>query len=148
MKIKLPLVSIVVLGFTSGCAKNEVNMPLVFGQSHTVGVSISGPAADQGLDLTLGYKDKDFAIVPVTVVQANGDSTLVKSTAEKNHQDALSVLGQFELNTDAKQADVGLGKFFATGLAAKKLADGFAHKMGLPETNKQKPKSLTTGEAE
>ncbi|MCL1037360.1 hypothetical protein L2750_09350 [Shewanella submarina] len=146
MKITLAFASIAILGLTCGCATNGVNMPLVFGQSHTVGVSMSGTTADQGVDLTVGYKDKDIAIVPVTVKQANGDSTLIKSTAE-NHQDALSVLGQFELNTDAKQAEVGLGKFFATGLAAKKLADGFAHKMGLPKKTQQ-PQPSTTGNEE
>ncbi|HCH5320672.1 hypothetical protein [Vibrio parahaemolyticus] len=134
MKFILAFASIAVLGLTSGCVGNGENMPLVFGQSHTVGVSISGTTVEQGVDLTLGYKDKDIAIVPVTVEQSSGDSTLVKSTAGEDHQDALSVFGQFELNTDAKNAEIGLGKFFATGLAAKKLADGFAHKMGLPPT--------------
>ena len=40
--------------------------------------------------------------------------------------DALSVLGQFEVRSSTRTADVGLGKFFATGLAAQKLADGFS----------------------
>ncbi len=120
----IPLVALL-----GGCASSGTSMPLVFGQSHTVGLSIGGSAADQGVDLTLGYKDKDIAIVPVTVAQKGGANTQIKSSAGAGHEDALSVLGQFELNSDAKQADVGLGKFFATGIAAKTLADGFKEKL-------------------
>lgn len=142
MRNKLVILFISVLVLTSGCATYKTNMPLIFSQSHTVGVSIGGKAADQGVDLTVGYKDSNFAIVPATVKQSNGDSTLVKSTAGQRHQDALSVLGQFEVNTDGKQVQVGLGKFFATGLAAKRLADGFAHKLGYPkETEEQSERS-------
>ncbi len=112
-----------------GCASPKANIPLVFGQSHTVGISIGGSAADQGVDFTLGYKDKDIAIVPVTIEQKDGGNTQIKAKAEVGHEDALSVFGQFELNSDTKQANVGLGKFFATGLAAKVLADGFKEKL-------------------
>jgi len=112
-----------------GCATSNTNLPLVFGQSHTVGLSIGGSATDQGVDLTLGYKDKNVAIVPVTIKQRDGNSTQIKANATKDHLDALSVLGQFELKSDATQANVGLGKFFATGMAAKTLADGFKAKL-------------------
>ena len=45
--------------------------------------------------------------------------------------DSLSVLGQFDFKSDAENAaiNVGLGKFFSTGMAAKKLSDGFAAKL-------------------
>ena len=118
-----------IIGILSGCAASGINMPLVFGQSHTVGISISGSTADQGADLTIGYKDKDIAIVPVTISQKDGANTQVKSSAGAGHEDALSVLGQFELSADAKQVEAGLGKFFATGIAAKTLADGFKAKL-------------------
>ena len=125
---KIGLFSIFAL--LTGCSTVE-NMPLIFGQSQTVGISISSSAADQGGEFTLGYKDRDIAIVPVTVKQSNGDSTLVKSTVS-NSQDAMSVLGQFEINTGthANNANVGLGKFFATGVAAQQLATGFKKKLG------------------
>ena len=42
---------------------------------------------------------------------------------------SLSVLGQFEVDAQAAGPKVGLGKFFATGLAADKLADGFSAKL-------------------
>ena len=47
-----------------GCASPKANIPLVFGQSHTVGISIGGSAADQGVDFTLGYKDKELWVSP------------------------------------------------------------------------------------
>lgn len=112
-----------------GCANNQ-NMPLLFGQSHTVGITIGGSTTEQGVDFTLGYKDKNFAVVPVTVKHANGDSTQIRSQATPGHEDALSVLGQFQVNSDTTAANVGLGKFFATGIAAKTLADGFKAKLG------------------
>lgn len=119
---------------TSACS-TQGNTMLVFGQTQTLGISIGGSATDQGATFTLGYQDKNFAIVPATVRQPDGSSTQVLSTVgnPKNKagqsQDALSVLGQFSVNTSTKSADVGLGKFFATGLAAQKLADGFSEKL-------------------
>jgi hypothetical protein len=117
-----------------GCAAYN-NSPLIFGQAHIVGISISGSAPEQKGEFVLGYKDADIAIVPVSVRQQNGDSTQLKATATKDHQDALSVLGQFSVNatSEVKTTSVGLGKFFATGMAAKKLADGFAAKLGASE---------------
>jgi hypothetical protein len=116
----------------AGCATDPGrNMPLVFGQTQTLGISIGTSTTDPGVDLTLGFKARDIAVVPVTVVQADGGSTLIKSTATDGYQDAFSVLGQFEASAkgEGTGATAGLGKFFATGMAAKKLADGFAGKL-------------------
>lgn len=103
---------------------------LLFGQSHTVGITIGGSTTEQGVDFTLGYKDKNVAVVPVTVKQTNGNSTQIRSQATPGHEDALSVLGQFQVDSDTRAANVGLGKFFATGNAAKTLADGFKARLG------------------
>ncbi len=117
--------------FTSACS-TQGNTMLVFGQTQTLGISIGGSATDQGASFTLGYQDKNFAIVPATVRQADGGATQVvakvgnPNSKQGAGEDALSVLGQFSVNTSSKTADVGLGKFFATGLAAQKLADGFS----------------------
>jgi len=123
---------IIALGFLgisiTGCAEIS-NPPLIFGQSHTVGITVSASAPDQGGELTIGYKDRNFAIIPVTVKQGDGNSTQIKATATANHQDALSVLGQFEVNTKVTGPEASLGKFFATGIAANKLADGFQAKL-------------------
>ena len=125
----------------SGCATTE-NMPLVFGQSQTVGITIGGSATDQGAEFTLGYKDKNFAVVPVTVKQKDGNSTQVRAQASAGFEDALSVLGQFEVTSSTNSNNVGLGKFFATGNAAKTLADGFSSKLSgkdIKQDSSQKP---------
>jgi hypothetical protein len=117
-----------------GACSSSQNMPLIFGQQQTVGISIGASTTDQGGEFVLGYKDKNIAIVPVTVIQKDGSSTLVKSVvagkdAKTPSTDAMSVLGQFEVSSDTKSNNVSLGKFFATGLAAQKLADGFKEKI-------------------
>lgn len=111
-----------------GCASNQ-NLPLVFSQSQTVGISIGADASEQGAEFVFGYKDKNVAVVPVSVQEADGSSSTIGSTSGEEFEDALSVLGQFEVNTKTNQGDVGLGKFFATGAAAKSLADGFSCKV-------------------
>jgi len=128
----------------SGCASIH-NMPLIFGQGHIVGISASGSMPEQKVDLTIGYKDANLAIVPTTVKQGNGDSTQVEATATDGFRDGLSVLGQFEANTNVKtdQASVGLGKFFATGMAAHILAEGFADKLS-SEKKKENQDSKTS----
>ena len=118
-----------------GCQSSSM---LVFGQSQTVGITIGGAASDAGAEMTVGYKDRNVAIVPVALMPEKNatakDAMLVTSTvgAEDGDKDALSVLGQFEVSAKAQDAQVGLGKFFATGLAAQKLADGFACKLADP----------------
>jgi len=119
----------------ASCATNQP-VPLLFAQSHTLGVTIGGTAQEQGVELTLGYRDRDIAVVPVSVPQAGGTNTQLNSTVPADTAsdsavatDAFSVLGQFDTTSDAKAAQVGLGTFFATGLAAQKLADGFSTKL-------------------
>lgn len=124
----LKLMSLVLVATLSGCASNQ-DLPLIFGQSQTVGISIGAGASDQGADFVLGYKDKNVAIVPVTAKDSDGSSVQIASKSGEEFEDALSVLGQFEVKTDTSQGNVGLGKFFATGAAAKSLADGFSCKL-------------------
>ena len=75
-------------------------------------------------------------MVPVTTSQPNGEHTQITSTVgdgQAPDQDSLSVLGQFSVNTEAgsQSSKILLGEFFATGLAAQELADGFATQLGL-----------------
>lgn len=108
------------------------NNHLIFGQNHVIGFELAGPSPEQaGGALTLAYKDRNIAIVPVTVRHDNGHYMPVGGiNAEKTPNsvsDAYSVLGQFEFSGGNEgKTRVGLGKFFATGIAAQKLAEGFA----------------------
>ena len=111
-----------------GCTQGQ-NIPLVFAQTESVGITINTGATQTSPELTLGYRDVDAAVIPVTYSPSSGSvSPLLGKiwTSGGENDDALSVLGQFSVSAQASGACVGLGKFFATGLAAKKLTDGFA----------------------
>lgn len=124
----LILICVVLNSFVLGCAASN-NLPLIFGQSQAIGISIGAAASDQGADFVLGYKDKNIAIVPVSLEISPGSFAKIGSESGKNFEDAFSVLGQFEASSDITKSNVGLGKFFATGAAAKALADGFSDKL-------------------
>ena len=129
------------LALGSGCATNQ-SLPLIFGQSHSVGINIGGNTTEGSVDLTIGYKDRDIAIVPVVMTDANGKVTQLQASVGKGFPagkqvsgadiDAFSVLGQFSVEAKGGGTEVssGLGKFFATGIAARRLADAFACAMG------------------
>ena len=129
---KLHITSIIVGSvLLAGCSTST--MPLVFGQARSIGLDVSGSVApQQSIGISLGYKDDYIAVVPKNErAEAPDDNGHV-------HRDALSVLGQFDLKTKifvgeqtGTTASAGLGNFFATGLAAKTLADGFACKLSL-----------------
>lgn len=123
---------VVVAVFAAGCASNT-DLPLIFGTSNTIGISIGGSAPEQGGDFTIGYKGQDFALVPVSVHQPDGTERQIGVEVDGGqHRDAFSVLGQFKASaaSSGNVPKAGLGKFFATGLAAKTLGDGFAKKLG------------------
>lgn len=122
------LFGIAVSGGLGACG-NLDGANLVFGQQHTLGVSISGSTTDQGGELTLGFKDKNIAVVPVAVKGTDGAIQIVYATTEEDWKDSFSVLGQFEADAKAGSPEVGLGKFFATGQAAQILAEGFRGKL-------------------
>lgn len=137
----------------SGCASDMPrNMPLVFGESITVGIGVGASAADNGGDFTLGFKSKDIAVIPVVVYDQAGNPTLVQAENDERNQaakavqgagdskttttkpaekvsskDALSVLGVFSTDTSGTGRSVGIGKFFATGAAAQRIAEGFSN---------------------
>ena len=113
----------------SGCAEFPKNMPLMFGETISFGVSIAGSAGEQGVDVTLGFKTRDIAIVPVAVETKEGTIEKLTASIVDGNTDAFSVIGQFDSKTDGGTGEIGLGKFFATGSAAQVLADGFRAKL-------------------
>ncbi len=116
----------------AGCSLGP-NPPLIFGQIQSVGFTINGSTTQQGGELTVGYRDFDVAIIPATTAQSGGAVTQVQGTVtdgKATSTDALSVLGQFQVNAQAASPQTSFGKFFATGLAAQKLADGFKAQLG------------------
>lgn len=135
----------------SGCASMPANMPLIFGETLTVGIGMSASTTDQGFDMTVGFKSRDIAIVPVTtkadgsemlkatvtntgatektVITQDGRVEHTKPASTSQSIDAFSVLGQFSSATDVGTRQIGLGKFFATGVAAQILSEGFRVRM-------------------
>lgn len=120
-----------VLGL-SACATS--GSPLIFGEAVNFGVTANVGADSQGFDFTLGYKDKNLAIVPVAIVTDDKVSRIQSHHTQcTKREDALSVFGQFTsqgnwpmLSTEPeKKGAIKLDRFFATGLAAANLADGY-----------------------
>jgi hypothetical protein len=132
-------VPVAVAVLVAGCAGNT-DLPLIFGTSNTIGISIGGSVAEQGGDFTIGYKGQDFALVPVSVHQPDGTEKRIGMDAgagDDKFGDAFSVLGQFSASaarSEKSAPKASLGKFFATGLAAKTLSEGFAKKLGKDRT--------------
>jgi len=127
-----------------GCQQGPNSM-LIFGQTQTLGITVNGSTTSQSAELTVGFRDFDIAVVPTSVAKANGEPMVLKGSVkpgnDKNStdsEDAFSVLGQFDANAKAGTPEVSLGKFFATGVAAKRLADGFAEKMSGAPADKSK----------
>lgn len=151
MKQTVAIVAIAVPMGLVGCSSDfPRNMPLLFAETNTVGISIAATTGDQGGDFTLGYKSRDIAIVPVVVLKPDGSVEQIKgkethpsgSANPQEFEDAYSVLGQFDTKTAGTGHQVGLGRFFATGQAAVYLSEGFQAQ--LANTG---PKSRATGDA-
>lgn len=133
----LPGVAVVLLVSAGGCATDR-DVPLVFGSSNSLGIYIGASVPEQGGDFTIGYKARDFAVMPVTLVNADGTESLVGSQFNNGKAgDSFSVLGQFksEASRTSTGAKTGLGKFFSTGMAASTLAQGFAERLGVNRTS-------------
>lgn len=132
----------------SGCALDR-EQPLMFVQADSLGLTAAAGQSAQGAHVNLGYKGVNFALVPVSVRDADG--RVVKLGAERSGSgacsgagttrdpkvcdfDAFSVFGHFGANEvltgTQPQATLGMQKFFATGIAAEKLAEGFSKKVG------------------
>lgn len=135
---KRSLIAALVAGIGLSACGNTKGADLIFGQQESVGLTISGSAPQQGGGLNLGYSSLDIAVVPV-VIETTGGNIVVKGETKSlddkaesagGLSDALSTIGQFDLDTGANGAvSAGLEKFFATGNAAQILAQGFAEKM-------------------
>src|SRR4051812_18691053 len=63
----------------AGCYQS--NPPLFFAQAHTLGVGVHTSTTQQSADLTLGYKDFDVAIVPVSATDGSGRVVPLTGTA-------------------------------------------------------------------
>lgn len=120
---------------TAGC-NTTASPPLVFVQTQTLGITANASGGQATPELTLGYRDLDIALVPV---DANGTPIgSVQPGSGGQFHDALSVIGQFNATATAGTSpNANLGKFFATGSAAQKMAEGFKAQLSANASPKQ-----------
>jgi len=141
----------------AGCAGST--LPVVFADKTVLGVDISG--SEQGADLSLGFKTRSLSIVPVAVRQKDADGNVTKielivgKGQDKDVRDSFSTFGNFTTNTGVQgvAASVGLGRFFATGVAAQALAEKLGDAMvetakkPTPNANPPAPAAASPGAA-
>lgn len=135
------LTAISLLSLMTGCQDFAPSNPVIFGQTQKVGLSIGVSQINQTPQLSLGYDDFNIAILP-TVARADpgnpgsaferlGGNIDAGDPNGTDYDGTYSVIGQFDVQGEggATAVKVGLEKFFATGLAARVLAEGFACSM-------------------
>lgn len=120
----------------SGCAIKHSDV-MLFGTNTKYGVSIAADQPENTPHLNLGYKRQEFVWMPMV---ANGDKESVIQSKVKGqsvqelkyigkesdkNEDTYSVLASFGSQVEAStgSAGVGIAQYFATGMAARKLAE-------------------------
>jgi hypothetical protein len=105
--------------------------PLYFGRTDTLGIGLGQSSAEQGFQFELGYTSRNVALIPAFTRGTDGRiqplvSGVVNGEGEEapHQRDAMSVLGQFQLNTKTRALGLDLTRFFATGMAAQNIATG------------------------
>jgi hypothetical protein len=101
-----------------------VNPPLMFGDLATIGLQIGSDAAGSGGSVTLGYKDRSVAIVPLSVLDENGKAWALRAH-DSEAGDALSVFAVFKSSGKEDAKTVSIGQVFSTGSAAQRLTQGY-----------------------
>lgn len=149
----VPLASVVGAALLlSNCTPGQ-SQYLIFVQTESVGITVSGGTTNLNPQFSIGYNDVDAAIIPVAVASSlSGSAGLSGSQSLSGQQpiggympifatrglsgqksDTLSVFGQFEVNASESISSASpsakLGKFFATGIAAEYLAQGFKNSL-------------------
>jgi hypothetical protein len=122
--ISKPVITIGVGLALANCSPTN-NPPLVFAQHQTFGARLHGSIAEESTSLTVGYKDRDMVIIPVSGTERGRVVPICAMAGSK--RDSLSVFGHFKgdakITTKATTAE--LNSFFATGVAADQLAAGY-----------------------
>ncbi len=121
MKQTARLIPALLAGLLASCA---VNPPLMFGDNLTFGLQLGTDAASGGASVTLGYKQRSVAVVPVSVLDEGNRAQALRGFNEAD-RDALSVFAVFESAAPSADDRVRIGQVFSTGLAAQLLTQGY-----------------------
>ncbi|HHT9112540.1 MAG: hypothetical protein HZA47_01135 [Planctomycetes bacterium] len=134
-QLMVVLVSVIAVVIISGCAIKHSDV-MLFGTNTKYGLSIAMDQPENTPHINVGYKRQEFVWMPLV---ANGaDSVIQTKVATANAQDlkyigkeptgkedTYSVLASFGANFKASGAagGGGIAQYFATGMAARKLAE-------------------------
>lgn len=141
----------------ASCASLPHNDVLIFGTETTLALDVGASATNGGTpEITIGYKRDEAVWMPLL---ANGSNTENKPTAGTLYQgassgeqnkDAYSVFASFgaQLEGNAGSAKVGLAQFFATGIAAQRLAANPASVLALTVKSPEQGKADAEAVAE
>ncbi len=122
-RVAIVIGMVAISGVLTGCGST---LPLIFADKTSVGIDISG--SEQGIDFVLGFKTKSVSIIPVAVRRKDKDGNVTEiipvQAEDGEKRDAYSTFGNFTVDTQGETAaaSVGLGRFFATGVAAQNIA--------------------------
>lgn len=127
------VVTLVLPGLLAACSSTREN--LLFVETYDLGIGIH-PAPTTGMiQFNVGFKATDLAVVPIASVEGDGhvNQRRAKSKNADNvglEKDAVSVFAQFRNGTQpvsgaAGTHQVGIGRFFSTGVAAVNLARAY-----------------------
>lgn len=104
---------------------------LLYVQADKIGINTEAGTGAQGGTIDLGYRGFNATRVPVTTRDANGNVRQIRGTFQDgggHYADAHSVFGRFQASAGGGQG-IGLNKFFATGISARQLANGYQNKL-------------------
>ena len=116
----------------TACSALPHNDVLIFGTETTVAVDVGSSATNGGTpEITIGYKREEAVWMPLLANGRHSRSPPTTGTmytangADGKEKDAYSVFASFgaELEGGTGEAKVGLAQFFATGIAAQRLAN-------------------------
>jgi hypothetical protein len=123
--MNLQILILAICGFAlAGCQQNRDD--LLFLDSNLLGVQATAGGAE-GATAKLGYSSTSVAKVPIVARDDDGRATALLADQGPGFTGTYSVLAQFDSQSTGQ--DVGLGRFFATGFAARVLAEGWADKL-------------------
>lgn len=127
----------------AGCEASD-SSPLFFGQTIDLGIVVGTSPTGTTPQITVGLKQQDTAIVPTVVPlderlpgddRITHDRQIIRSSGKTvgdqfPNDDSMSVFGSFSNKTTVNGVTIGV--FFATGLAAQNLSDGFSEAAKTP----------------
>jgi hypothetical protein len=150
-RVALLPVLVIFLVTLSSCKAPEHTNTLIFATNTKVALDVSADTTSGNPSITLGYKRQNFVWMPLYanngtgggVVQDTEEGKFVGTqSGEKAAEDTYSVLGsfggEFKASTGVEgkaESSGGIAEYFATGHAARSLAEGGAQLVSVQPAN-------------